>query len=99
QFHDAWQTTVQHFFAQVIELEHDVIAIRTTAVTGNDFLDHRTRNNVTTCKVLGVRSITFHETLAVLVDQVSTFTTATFRDQYTCTSNASRVELPHFDVL
>ncbi|RMR95123.1 hypothetical protein ALP76_05479 [Pseudomonas savastanoi pv. glycinea] len=99
QLHNAWQTAVQHFFAQVIELEHYMVAIRTAAVTGNDFLDHGARNHVTTCKVLGVRSITLHETLAVLVDQVTALTTAAFGDQYTCTGNAGRVELPHFDVL
>ncbi|RMR08229.1 hypothetical protein ALP93_05454 [Pseudomonas syringae pv. helianthi] len=99
QLHDAWQTTVQHFFTQVIELEHHMVAIRTTAVAGNDFLDHGTRHNVTTGKVLGVRSITLHETLAVLVDQVAAFTTAALSDQYTCAGNAGRVELPHLDVL
>ncbi len=99
QLHDAWQTAVQHFFTKVVELEHHMIAIGTTAVTGNDFLDHGTCHNVTTGKVLGVRSIALHETLAVLVDQVTAFTAATFSDQYTCAGNAGRVELPHFDVL
>ncbi|KPW45901.1 hypothetical protein ALO88_05615 [Pseudomonas syringae pv. antirrhini] len=99
QLHDAWQAAVQHFFTQVIELEHYMVAIRTTAVTGNDFLDHGTRDHVTTGKVLGVRSITLHETLAVLVDQVTAFTTAAFGNQYTCAGNAGRVELPHLDVL
>ena len=35
----------------------------------------------------------------MLVDQVSTFTTATFCNQYTGAGNTGRVELPHFDVL
>ncbi len=99
QFADAWQTAVQHFFAQVIELQHYVVAVRTTAVAGDDFFNHRTGYNVTTGKVFGVRSITLHETLTVLVDQVSTFTTATFGNQYTGAGDAGRVELPHFDVL
>ena len=33
------------------------------------------------------------------VDQVTTFTTATFGDQHTGAGDAGRVELPHFDVL
>ncbi|MNZ52237.1 hypothetical protein D3C78_700780 [compost metagenome] len=99
QFADAWQTAVQHFFAQVVELEHHVVAVRTATVAGDDLFNHRTGNNVTTGKVFGVRSITLHETLAVLVDQVSTFTTAAFCNQYTGAGDAGRVELPHFDVL
>src|SRR5690606_9090859 len=43
--------------------------------------------------------ITLHEALTVLVDQVSTFTTATFGNQYPGTGDAGRVELPHFHVL
>ncbi len=99
QFADAWQTAVQYFLAQVVEFEHYVVAIRTATVAGDDFLDHRTGNHITTCKVFRVRSITLHETLAVLVDQVTTFTTATFGNQYTGAGDAGRVELPHFDVL
>ena len=99
QFADAWQTAVQHFLAQVVEFEHYVVAIRTATVAGDDFFNHRASNHVTTGKVFGVRSITLHETLAVLVDQVTTFTTATFGHQYTGAGDAGRVELPHFDVL
>ncbi|MNM88550.1 hypothetical protein D3C81_1007710 [compost metagenome] len=99
QFADAWQTAVQHFLAQVVEFEHYVVAIRAATVAGDDFFHHRTGNHVTTGKVFGVRSITLHETLAVLVDQVTAFTTATFCNQYTGAGDAGRVELPHFDVL
>ena len=97
QFADTWQTAVQNFFTKVIELQHYVVAIRTATVARDDFLNHRASDYVTTCKVFGVRSITLHETLAVLVDQVSTFTTATFGNQYTGAGNTGRVELPHFD--
>ena len=99
QLHDAWQTAVQHFFTEVIELQHYVVAIGTTTVTGDDLFNHGTGYNVTTGEVFGVRSITLHEALAVLVDQVATFTTATFCNQYTGAGDAGRVELPHFDVL
>src|SRR5690606_37501198 len=84
---------------QVVELQHHVIAIRTTAVAGEDFLDHGTGNNVTTGEVLGVGRVTLHEALAMLVDQVATFTTAAFGNQYTGTGNTGGVELPHFHVL
>src|SRR3546814_13263507 len=57
QFANAWQTAVQHFLAQVVELEHHVVAIRTATVAGDDFFHHRTGNYVATGKVFGVRSI------------------------------------------
>src|SRR5690606_11476598 len=99
QFTDTRQAAVQYFFTQVVELQHHVVAIRTTAVTGQDLLDHGAGYHVTAGKVLGVGRITLHEALAVLVDQVSTFTTATFGNQYPGTGNTGRVELPHFHVL
>ena len=99
QLANTWQTAVQHVFAEVVEFQQYVILVRATAVAGNDFLDHGTSNHVATGQVFGVRRITLHETLAMGVDQVTTFTTATFGDQYTGAGDASRVELPHFDVL
>src|SRR5690606_10229653 len=99
QLTDTRQAAVQHFLAQVIQLQHDVVAIRATTVASQDFLDHGAGHDVTTGKVLGVGSVTLHEALAVLVDQVSTFTTATFGNQYTGTGNTGRVELPHFHIL
>ena len=90
---------MQHFLTQVIQLQHHVGAIRTAAVARQDFLDHRTCNDVTTSQVLRVRRVTLHEALAMLVDQVATFTAATLGYQYTGTSDTGRVELPHLDVL
>src|SRR5690606_26318487 len=99
QFTDTRQNAVQHFHPQVVQLQHHVVAIRTTAVTGQDLFNHGAGYHVATGKVLGVGRIAFHEALAVLVDQVSTFTTATFGNQYPGTGNTGRVELPHFHVL
>src|SRR5690606_8965259 len=65
----------------------------------DDFLDHRTSHDVTTGQVLGVRRIALHEALAMDVDQVTTFTTATFGHQHAGTGDTGGVELPHFDVL
>src|SRR5690606_15230024 len=42
---------------------------------------------------------TLHEALAMLVDQVTTLTTAAFGNQYTGTGNTGGVELPPFHVL
>ncbi|CAM5620243.1 hypothetical protein SSTU70S_02138 [Stutzerimonas stutzeri] len=99
QFADTRQAAVQHFLAQVIQLQHYMIAIRATAVARQDFLDHRTCNDVTTGQILSVRRVSLHEALAMLVDQITAFTAATFGHQHASTSNTGRVELPHLDVL
>src|SRR5690606_28173938 len=99
QLTDTRQAAMQHFFTQVIELEHHVVAIWTTAIASKDLLDHGTRNHITTGQVFGVRSVTLHEALAMLVDQVTTLAAATFSDQYTSAGDAGRVELPHLDIL
>src|SRR5690606_7912644 len=71
----------------------------TTVIAGQDFLDHGTGNNVTTGQVFICQSITLHETLDMLVDQVSNLTTATFGNQYIGNGNLGGAELPHFHVM
>ncbi len=99
QLYDTRQTLTKHFFAQVIQLQEHVVALLATAAAFEDFHDHGTRHDVTARQVFGVGRIALHETLAILVDQVATFTTATFGDQRARTVNTGRVELPHFHVL
>src|SRR5690606_13333129 len=99
QFADAGQAAVQNFLAEVVELQQYVVLVRAHAVAGDHFLDHGAGDHVTAGQVLGVRSVTLHEALAMGVDQVTAFTAATFGDQYTGAGDAGRVELPHFDVL
>ena len=99
QFTDARQAAVQHFFTQVIQLQEYVITIRAGTTTVQNFHHHGTGNNVTGRQIFGVRRVTLHEALAVLVDQVATLTPATLGYQHTGASDAGRVELPHFNVL
>lgn len=42
---------------------------------------HGSRHHVSRCQVLRHRRVTFHESLAIAVYQVATFTAASFRDQ------------------
>ncbi len=76
-----------------------MVAIWTTAVTSQDFFNHGASNYVTTRQIFRVRRVTLHKALAVLIDQVSTFTTATFGYQHTGTSDTGRMELPHLNIL
>src|SRR5690606_33907038 len=97
QLADTGQARVQHFLAEVLKLEVDVVAVGTAAAAFDDFANHRTRDNVATGKVLGVRRVAFHETLAILIDEVTAFTAAAFGDEYTSAGDTCRVELPHFN--
>src|SRR5690606_23510109 len=99
QLADTGQARVQHFLAEVLKLEVDVVAVGTAAAAFDDFANHRTRDNVATGKVLGVRRVAFHETLAILINEVTAFTAAAFGDEYTSTGDTCRVELPHFNIL
>src|SRR5690606_36309492 len=44
-------------------------------------------------------SMTLHERFAIFVTKDCTFTTTAFSQQYTCTCNTRRVELPEFHIL
>src|SRR5690606_24663128 len=99
QLTDTRQARVQYFFAQVVEFQVDVVTVRAATTAVEDFHHHGACDHVTTGKVLGVRCITLHEALAILVDQVATLTTAAFCYQDAGAGDAGRVELPHFNVL
>merc|ERR1712000_113864 len=99
QLQNTWQLGVQGFFTQVVQFQEYVISIVATATAFQNFQNHRAGHNVTTSKVFSVRRITFHETLTVFVDQVTTFTTTAFSNQYTSAGNTGWVELPHFHIL
>src|SRR5690554_1395228 len=76
-----------------------MVAVRAATTTFKNLHDHGTCNNVTASKILCVRSITLHKALAVFINQIPTFTAATFGYQDTSTCDAGGVELPHFDIL
>ncbi len=97
---DARQTGFEYVLTQVIQLELDVRAPGTVTATAFADLDHDgTGHHVATGQILGVRRITLHEALAVLVQQIAAFTTAPFGHQYPCPGDAGGVELPHLHVL
>jgi len=81
------------------ELEEDVVLLRTDSTTLADLNGHRTGNNVPRGKVLGGRGITFHETLALRVEKVTSLTTRTLSNQTTGTIYTGWVELNEFKIL
>ncbi|MNH87390.1 hypothetical protein D3C73_398720 [compost metagenome] len=100
QLQNARQAGLQHFFAQVIQFQFGMWAPWTvTAAAFTDLNHDRTCHNVTARQIFGIWRITFHETFAMFVQQVTTFTATTFGDQYASPGNTGWVELPHFHIL
>lgn len=74
---DTRQTLMENISGEMAELEVDVILLRTNTTTLADFDGHGTRDNVTGSKILGSRSITFHEAFTLGVQEVSSLTSRT----------------------
>ena len=84
---------------EVVQLEQQVIGVLAAPAPLLDLGGHRARHDVAAGEVLGVGRVALHETLAVLVQQVSAFTAHAFGDQHACTSDTRGVELPELHVL
>ena len=61
---------------EVVELQENVILLRSTASTLADLDRHGTRHNVPGGQILGHRGIPLHEPLALAVDEVSALSSA-----------------------
>ena len=83
----------------MVELQHQVVTVRTAATPFEQFNDLRPSDHVASREVLGGRRIAFHEALAVLVDEVTAFTAAALGHQDARAGDARWVELPHLDIL
>jgi len=99
ELQDTRQAKVQRLFAQVIQLQVDVILVGTASATLKNFENHGARHHVTPRKVFGVGRIAFHETLAFAVNQVAALTTAALGNKGPGTMNTGGMELPHLHIL
>ena len=84
---------------EMFEVQVDMIFVFADAAAFADFDGHRTRNDVTGGKILGGRRITFHETLAFGIGQVTALAAHAFGNQAARAVNAGRVELHELHVL
>jgi hypothetical protein len=98
-FRDTGKTLMENIRRKMAELEVDVIFLGTDTTTLTDFDGHRARNDITRSKILGSRSITFHETLTLGIQKVTSLAARTSRDETTSAVNTSRVELNKFQIL
>ena len=99
QFRDAWQPGMEYVFTQMIQLKQHMIGIVTCPSALNNFQHHAARHHIPASQILGVGGISFHESFAVLVDEVATLTPATLGHQNASAGNPGGVKLPHFHIL
>ena len=98
-FEDAWESLVDLFGRQVVQVEVDVIGLGANTTTLEDFQGHGAGDNITRGEILGVRSISLHEPLTLRVPEDTAFTTAALSHEATGTVDTSRMELNELWVL
>ncbi len=96
---DARQALVQRVGAQVLQVQHDVVLVRTAAATFQNLHRHGARDDIARGQILGARRVALHEALAGRVGQVPALTARAFGDQTARRVDAGRVELHHLHVL
>ncbi len=99
QLTDTGQSRLKHLLAKMIQLELDMVPIGSASASFKNFHDHGSCDHIPTGQILSIGRITLHETLAILIDQVSTLSAASLGDQRACAINPSRMELPHLHIL
>ena len=95
---DAGQPLVDHFGAEMVELEQNVFTILARAAAFLDLGRHCARHDVARGEVFHGRRIAFHETLAVLVEQETALAAHTLGNQHAGARYAGRVKLPELHV-
>merc|ERR1719512_439794 len=96
---DAGQSGGQLLWGQVVQLQVDVILLRSTASTLSDLNGHGSADNVSGGQVLGDRGVSLHEPLALAVDEVTSLASAALSHKAASAVDAGRVELDKLHVL
>ena len=96
---DTWETLVDLLGRQMVQVEVDVITVGSDTTSFKDFHGHGTRHDVTRGQILGVGSVSLHESLTLTVSEDTAFTTAALSHEATSTVDASWVELNELRVL
>ena len=81
------------------ELQADVVLLRSDTSALSDLNSHRSGNDISGSEILCSGCVTFHESLSLGVEQVSTLSSGSFGDQASCSVNTGRVELDKLEIL
>ena len=90
---------MKNLFTQMVKLQKDVVPVLAGAAAFQYFNDHTSGHNIAARQIFHIWCVTLHETFAVFVNQVTTFSATTLCYQCTSTSNPGGMELPHFHIL
>src|SRR5690606_25959444 len=90
---DSRQALVNDIGAQVLQVQVDVILMRTDTTTFVDLNGHGAGYDVAGSEVLGIRCVALHEALAFRVGKVATLAADPFGDKAAGTVDTGRVEL------
>ena len=96
---NARQALVQDIGAQVLQVQHDVVLIRTAATSRVDLQRHRAGNHIARGEVLRRGRIALHEALAFGVGQVAALAARALGDQAACGEDAGGMKLHELHVL
>ena len=80
-------------------MQVEVVPVRPDPTALPDLLGHGAGDDVTTGEVLGRGRVSFHETLALGVEQVAAFAAGTFGDETSGPVDAGRMELDELEIL
>ncbi len=95
----ARQFFVDHFGTEMGQVEQDMVLVLADTAAFADFDRHRARHDIARGKILVMRRVAFHETLAIRVTQNAAFAAHAFSDQTTRAVDAGRVELHELHIL
>jgi hypothetical protein len=98
-FGDARQALVQDLRIQVVQVQEDVVLVRTDAAAFADFDGHGAADHVARGQILGGRRIALHEALAFGIGQIAALAARALGDQAAGAIDAGRVELDELHVL
>ena len=96
---NARQTLGQHLRIEVVEVQVDVVLLRTDAAAFADLDGHGATDHVAGRQILHAGGVALHEALAFGVGQVAALATGAFGDQAAGAIDAGGMELDEFHVL
>ena len=93
-----WQALGQNLRIEMVEVQEDMVLLRTDAAAFPDLDGHGAGNHIARREVFGRRRIALHEALALSIYQVSAFAARAFGDQHARAIDAGGMELHEFHV-
>src|ERR1700719_5119894 len=98
-FGSAGKPQMQHVWIEVLEMQQNVVALRTAAAALADLDRHGAGDDVARGEILGARRIALHEALAFAIRKIAALAARALGDQAAGAVNAGRMILDELHVL